>query len=174
MGSLFPSSTFPLSYASDDMWKQPESNRCLLMSQSVTFTASAIFMNSYCKFWCTVRSQYTYPILPKKQHNFHQTGPFTNWSFCMWPASFIICDHTVLLLTGACSFHSRGCCAPEMPPHGKNFIPEKCTVLDPIEVCVKFQLSRSNSLRDITGSQIYIRGAAPLTRPWSGKIFIPE
>jgi len=33
MGSLFPSSTFPLSYASDDMWKQPESNRCLLMSQ---------------------------------------------------------------------------------------------------------------------------------------------
>jgi len=40
-------------------------------------------------------------------------------------------------------------------------------------VCVKFQLSISDSSRNMTGSQIYNRGAAPLRRPCEKKI-IPE
>ena len=58
--------------------------------------------------------------------------------------------------------------APLRRPLAKNFHTPK-RVFDPAKVCVKCQLSSSNSFVDIMGSQIYIRGAAPLARPLAKK-----
>ena len=52
---------------------------------------------------------------------------------------------------------------PHRPPSGKIFISEKCNC--PAKRCVKFQLSSSNSFRDMRGSQIYTRDGAPHARP---------
>ena len=47
--------------------------------------------------------------------------------------------------------YSRRCCAPYTPPGGKI----QKSLLDPIYMCAKSQISSSNSFRDMRGSRIY-------------------
>ena len=74
--------------------------------------------------------------------------------------------------TPYCTFGTAGCCTPCTPPSGKIFIPK--TSIWPASLYVKFQLSSSDSFGDMMGSQIYIRGAAPLTRPLAEKFSHPK
>jgi len=48
------------------------------------------------------------------------------------------------------------------------------SALDPVETCVKFQLSSSNSSQDMTEFQIYTRGRCALLRPQTEKISYPK
>ena len=65
--------------------------------------------------------------------------------------------------------------APPLPlrrPSEKLSYPK--TALGPVQMCVKFQHSSSNSFRDMRGYQIYTRGAAPLRRPLAEKFSSPK
>ena len=68
--------------------------------------------------------------------------------------------------------YSMGCCAPYTSPGGKYSYPK--SLLDPTKMCVKSQVSSSNSFRDMRGSRIYTMGrCAPVTRPLR-KILTPQ
>ena len=68
--------------------------------------------------------------------------------------------------------YSRGCCAPYTPPGGKKSYPK--SVLDPIYMCVKSQISSSISFRDMRGPAFTLWGAAPLGRPLAKHFHTPK
>ena len=68
--------------------------------------------------------------------------------------------------------YTMGRFAPETPACKKIYTPRNEYLTLP--KCVKFQLSSFNSFGDMLGSEIYIRGAAPLTRPLAEKFSHPK